>query len=432
MKKMKIKRGEFGVKKYIILTGTIARMGGAQMYVNNKVQFVRKEGWKPFVFSGLKGPVLIEGLKQYEYGIMSDLDESPQFYSKENQSKIIERLVKMIKFTDADEVIIESNTSHFSYWGELLAKRLKCKHFVFLLDETFDLTSDQKKYFEFKFRRGELSVIKERSLQLLFGEKVDIERPEQYVLVAPCNNVVEDVEDNRFNNIPYKKFDHVICSLGRLNKNYIPVVVEGFEKFARGTTDKILYIFIGSQPEDYPVDIPYKIKETFQGMNNVTLLMPGYVFPIPRSIMKKIDLAIASSGSAAVLADEGVTTITMDGEDGQPIGVLGYDTQERLFRNQPQKYTLCELINEVIFNNYLSDYKYHIEESLDDEVYMEQHFAFIEKSEKNKEYYDISLLKNNQLKMIFKMLFINNFGVCNYRKLGKWKRRLQQRKSEDK
>lgn len=420
------------MKKYVILTGTIVRMGGAQMYVSNKAQFVGKKGWNAFVFSGVQGPVLIGGLKKYEYDIIADLDESPQFYSKKNQEKIIARLIGKIGAKDDDEIIIESNTSHLAYWGELLAKKLGCKHYIFLLDEFFNLAPSQKEYFEFKLKRGELSVIKERSLKLLFGENYNIEKPGQYILVAPCNNVVEDVEDDRFNNIPYKQFDHVICSLGRLNKNYIPVVIEGFEKFARGTTDKILYIFIGSQPEDFPIDIPQKIKETFQGLNNVTLLMPGYVFPIPRSIMNKIDLAIASSGSAAVLADEGVTTITMDGEDGQPIGVLGYDTQERLFRNQPQKYTLYEIMNEVIFNNYLSRYEYHIEGSLDDEAYMEQYFDFIEKSEKNKEYYDMNLLKNNQPKMLFKRLFINNFGVCNYRKFGKWKRRLQQRKSRDK
>lgn len=31
------------MKKYIILTGTIARMGGAQMYVSNKAKYVKKK-----------------------------------------------------------------------------------------------------------------------------------------------------------------------------------------------------------------------------------------------------------------------------------------------------------------------------------------------------------------------------------------------------
>ena len=40
-----------------------------------------------------------------------------------------------------------------------------------------------------------------------------------------------------------------------------------------------LYIFIGDQPEEYPIDIPEKIKSVFQELDNVTLLLPGLCFP---------------------------------------------------------------------------------------------------------------------------------------------------------
>lgn len=405
------------MKKYIILTGTIARMGGAQMYVSNKAKYVKKKGWQEFVFSGDKGPILINNLQKYERNIIQDLDEAPQFYSRKNRIKIIERIVKIIEATPKDEIIIESNTIVSAYWAELLAQRIKCKHFIFLLGEEFRVTLSQKEFFKYKLNRNELSVIKEHSLKILFGENFSIENPEQYVLVAPCNNVVDDVQDSRFDNIQYKKYDHVICSLGRLDKKYIPTVIKGFEKFAKNTKDRILYIFIGDQPEEYPIDIPKKIKNAFQEIDNVTLLLPGYVFPIPRSIMKNIDLAIASSGSAAVLADEGVTTITMDGEDGQPIGVLGYDTQERLFRTEPRKFELSNLMNEVIFNGYLSRFKYHMEKGLDDDAYMEQHFDFTKRSKQSKEFYNVELFKNNRPKLLFKRIFINCFGVFWYRKL---------------
>ena len=116
--------------------------------------------------------------------------------------------------------------------------------------------------------------------------------------------------------------------------------------------------------------------------------------------------------------------------------MLGYDTQERLFRKKPQRFTLSEIMNEILFNDYLSHYEYHIEDSLEDDAYMQQHFDFITKSEKTQVYYNINLLKNNQPKMLFKRLFIDCFGVCNYRRLGKWVHQthgmVAHRKSEEK
>ena len=44
-----------------------------------------------------------------------------------------------------------------------------------------------------------------------------------------------------------KKYDHVICSLGRLDKKYIPTVIKGFEKFAQNTKDRI-FIHIHRRP----------------------------------------------------------------------------------------------------------------------------------------------------------------------------------------
>lgn len=179
-------------------------------------------------------------------------------------------------------------------------------------------------------------IIARNTLQLV-QESINQFNPDMVIFdYSVIDSNATDIIDSTIGNIEGtvvdKKQAFDLCAdfnrtvrMGIWNKIYrkecIPTVIKGFEKFAQNTKDRILYIFIGDQPEEYPIDIPEKIKSVFQELDNVTLLLPGYVFPIPRSIMKNIDLAIASSGSAAVLADEGVTTITMDGEDGQPITV---------------------------------------------------------------------------------------------------------------
>ena len=47
------------MKKYIILTGTIARMGGAQMYVSNKAKYVKKKDGRSSSFQGTEDQFLL-------------------------------------------------------------------------------------------------------------------------------------------------------------------------------------------------------------------------------------------------------------------------------------------------------------------------------------------------------------------------------------
>ena len=70
--------------KYIIFTGTITRVGGAQIYVKNKVNYMKSLGWDVYVFSALDGPVIINGLSEFKNAIIPELNYYPNYFSNKD------------------------------------------------------------------------------------------------------------------------------------------------------------------------------------------------------------------------------------------------------------------------------------------------------------------------------------------------------------
>lgn len=337
---------------FIMLTGTIARMGGAQMYVNNKASFMKKNGYQVFVFSGLLAPVLINGLKQYENTIIPELEKFPIVLPKREINNVLKRILCVIGNTKGSNVIIESNEAHMSIWAEMLAEKINARHYAFLLDESFSVDPGYIPFLKYKFDRNELLFISKDSPKLLFEKYYNTE-PVEPVLSAFCSNVVEDVADRRFDEIDYGQYDIVTCHIGRLNKIYVPNVITGLKLFSQKHLDKKLaFIFIGDQPKDFIPDMNLVIKDELSVLENVDVYNMGYVYPIPESMFKHLTVNISTAGSARVSAVRDVLTINMDAKDGQPIGVFGYTTNNNLYRENEPIIPLAELLEDVCFGDY--------------------------------------------------------------------------------
>ena len=403
--------------KFILFTGTIARVGGAQMYVKNKINYMRSLGWEVYVFSALDGPILINGLSDFKETIIPELYQYPGLVRK---NKIIKMIMDTIGYAEesSEEILIESNAIPISCWAEIIAEKLKAKHFMFLLDEHLEYSEEYYEFVKFKFDRKEIAVIKEKLVKKLLRDRVDVNDPERYILRAVCTNVVEDTKDERFDGIDYSKFDYTFCSLGRLNKEYIPSVIEGFEKFALKHPEKNLCcIFIGDQPENFVPDMKKVITERLGKISNISLRMIGYVYPVPLSFFQNIDIGVATSGSASLFWKQDVVTISMDVYDNYPIGVLGYTTKNTMIREKEQKYDLDVLIEKILFQNYLKNHHYSAPNNNSTEFWFNQHFTFIEQSESQKEYYDVSGIKIMSVRDKMKRFLFGMFGVRNCQKI---------------
>lgn len=407
-------------KFYIIFTGTIVRMGGAQLYVSNKAKRMKELGWKVLVFSGLKGPIMINDLLEYDNGIKDEFSIYPFLLSHKTINKIFDNIINNNHISVENEVIIETNSIHSAYWGEIFAQKIRGKHFIFLLDEYYDFPKNYLPFFQFKYKREELALINKKAFDSLFKNNT-VEFKEKTILVAPCNNVVSDIKTTLLDDINFDSFDYVCLSLGRLNKNYIPNVIDGFKEFALNNPNKkMLYIFIGNQPEDYPINIYQNIKDELSVLNNVELNMMGYVFPIPKKIFQFIDFAVASSGSSWVLLNEDIPTVTMDANDGKPIGILGFSTMQSLYRNDEKIIELSNYMDDVLIKGILNDHDLEKKDYGTENEMIEDHINFINNSCDKRDYFDMNLIKLNGIKDRIKIWIISLVGIKQYKKIIKY------------
>ena len=398
------------MKKYIILFNSIAGMGGGQMYVRNKLIFMREKGWDAYIVSWFGDKILIPEFECYKELTFKEMTLTPMTLENKEVDYYIEKIIKMTNIKEKDEVIVESNTPVMAYWGEILAKKIAAKHIVYLLDERNDLLVSEKylSFFYFKLKRRELAGINTKAIDLLFRRYRGYIADESAMLPAVCQNVVEDYDSKLMCNYSHERVN--ICVIGRLEKPFILPAAKAIEKITMThLEDKFTVWFIGASDNG---NTEIELVSLFANHENVELIITGYLFPIPRKLLKGMDYCISSAGSAGVAYREGIVTISIDAHDSQAIGILGYTTQNTLYRKEEPRQNIEKLLNKVMYENELNKYEFVPSDYKPDINSLEKHIAFLEESEKSKEYFNINEL--HSVKDDIKKNIIRFLGIRNY------------------
>ncbi|MCB7303463.1 hypothetical protein NE683_03500 [Bariatricus massiliensis] len=400
------------MKKFILLSYSIAGMGGGQMYQRNKLAFMKEKGFDCYIFYAVTGSIVIPDFFEFEKNCINLLGINPQILSKKKIDTVISTIESVVGEIDS-ECIIECNNKVSSVWGELIAKKFGCRSIIIILDEKIgSLDQGMKNFFEFKFNRKELFGAKNETFKMIFKKEV----PSYYKYEIPftCSNVVEDIESELVKKIGNR--DLTIGTIGRLNKAYVWTLVNEVKKFALNHTNyKIQYIMIGDSPNN---EDKTRIENLFIDVDNLELVMLGAMYPIPRSLFSKIDIFVSSAASARVSAIEKIPTITIDARDYKAIGILGVDTNNTVFRNKEAAIDISAVIeNLVIEDKYKSlNVKFSGNNSFSSSKYFEEHLSRLDDAEPVGEYYDIGLEKLSFIRYIEKVI-LNLFGYDFYQRL---------------
>lgn len=305
------------MRHYVFITMSACQIGGAEQYIYNKCLFLERLGFRVHVISGLKRPFMIHGLKCFEKECIPCVMYAPSSFSKINRRKLLNVMKRLIAPTDTDSILIESNGIAQALWGELLASDLKCKHVYFDLYELYDFNTQQKDYIRYKCCRNEIAGITRTSIGQML-EEPETEYTE--AISACCNNVVADCKDEYLNNIS-NDIDYIIGYMGRLEKKCLPNVLKEFQKFAvRYNSKKIVFVFIGGANNKR---ITENIKKELMNYANVEVVITGYVYPISRSLIKKVNIFVSTAGSAIVSYYDHIPTIMVHPVEGYSIGIIG-------------------------------------------------------------------------------------------------------------
>ena len=387
------------MKKYVILTFAVAGIGGTQIYVRNKILFLRSLGWDVTVICTETGDdVVVKELIPYKGHSMPELIKNPFLFSKTQRNEIFGRMRSWIG-DGYDETVIETNIMPATTWGEMLAEQIGAKHFIFLIQEDYSLSDIRyMKFFDFKYQRGELAANTKYALKQLFDGYREIPDSQCGELLAVCYNVVEECESEH--DLGIAQADYPIGSMGRLNKPFVLPMVKDVVTFARSHTDKTMQlVFFGGSPVQNDYDDIYAAAT---GASNLSVYITGPIFPVPRHLLKKMDVFVSSAGAARTSADEGLITVAIDANDYEPIGIVGYTTDEIVHRapDAPHK-TTVELLEDILIKKVYEGKNAEIRVSDPDYmVVFKDHMNYIEQSADDLEYYDVRKLRPHVLGLI--------------------------------
>ncbi len=409
------------MKKYILF-GNIVGIGGWQIYIDGKVSYLKENGWEVYVFCPKRTLnhelIKLNGLKEYEKNMMSELCYSPYHLTSLQQKYVIDTMISIISPQESsnDKVIVESTSMNDSLWGELLSKRLGAKHVVYLLHSHFNkLSPSYISYFNFKYERKELAGMAEKTLLSLFRGYRKIDSNSNYYFKAagknPISNSCELDVSTRNIISEAKKCDYLIGAFGTLNKPHSLDIFEEVKNFAYKHIDKkIAYIVIGSSLLG---TVEENMLQSAKKCTNLTLLMVKEMYPVPEQFFKAMDVCIGSWGSARVAAIAGAKTIRLSSDiDIIPQGVIGYTLTEEPY-SQYDSYggTLLEILEDVLLSEKYNNMQYIPPLSYPD--YHEENdkfMHFIKNSSPIIEYYSISKIKPLDIKQYFKKYLIAMLG----------------------
>ncbi len=291
---------------YIFICDIAGYISGAPIYQRNKAKYLSRIGWN-VVFLPLKhGTVYIKDADSYARGSFPFLRCRPCDMRRSDVEGCLDLMVNAVGEAGL-RVIVESCTDWTAYWAEMLAERLKGRHFIFLLDESNDNIKDNDSFFWWKYRRGEMAGIAPEVIKTIFPILEEMPENDVTSFTAYCSNSIQDYTCNEMSNWNYHSFN--IGSIGRLDKVFVPQICGAVKSLAQSHLDTQFGFYLFGGAVDSSKETIVKL---FSDVSNVHLYISGFLWPLPHDVLRKMDVFVGAAGSARVPTLIGVPSICMD------------------------------------------------------------------------------------------------------------------------
>lgn len=328
------------MKYYLFLTNEVGNVGGGQLYIAHKSSFLQECGYKPLVCFFLDTEIKIDAFREYAGNFIREMQMPYGSCTSRIRTQAAEKILEILKrngIKKGDEVIFESYNNLTSLWGEwfsvyLQRRGYKGRHLFYnIVEHPRFVTGAQKELTLVKFGKGQLKCVKPTLLQKALPE-VDCGDTELTPGESSSRNVV-DVECPGMNY--ERRGNFTILSLSRLDKPYIPYAMAAVAEFCRKHPDEEFDLIVVGDTSDKSV-MRNAVKD-IEKCRNIRLINLGYLFPIPKEVMRVSDVMLGVAGSVRLCYSEGVPSISIDSNDFKAIGIFGEDTETIIARKEDEK-----------------------------------------------------------------------------------------------
>lgn len=410
------------IKYYLFVVSDISFIGGVQLYIKRKCEYLSKNNYIPLIITGDNLNVMVSELNKYKQLMIEELMFPPIYFSLKKISKVIIKIVNWIKnnCNEDDNIVIESNNIGAALWSELIAKKLKTINILYFLgnDEAIRNSVYYQEYAKFKLKKNELILVTDKSMQIMFGNNENIDKfKNDYVNIPFEKN--EIIKDNSsimpfLNNIDNSSF--VISTVSRLEKKYIHKLIESTGKIAKDNSkDKFVLIIVGNSKYKNLLD---KFKEKYKFFQkNLDVIFTGYINPLPEILFKRTHIFVGMGTSVINSISQGCATICFDPRTNLSAGILGLSIRNFAYNDKEKENILEYDISKLLYNKKLLKEaeirgKKLFEEEYSNEIIMKKFIDLFNEIIKHseKKYYNVfdyrgKISKKEQLKIfLFKIL----------------------------
>ena len=339
---------------YIFITPNLSHIGGAELYMKNKAQYLKDLGIKVLFITGDCKEIKIKELFGFEILEVPQIIFPIYYYNKKN---ILNHIIKWLKERVAvGKAVIESHNLYACTWGEMVAKELKAENIVYFLAEENIYNCDEtfSEFIQYKADIGRFFGITEMSNKVIFGEnfkKLSLKnnffnipvKIEDYIDFKPAekkkNLICKNIEVSDFN----------IITITRLEKNYLSFFLDEIVKCKELQKYNIKVFVIGDSNNKNLIS---KFRLTYENCtSSVKIFFLGYIYPLTKEIFEQCNIYIGMGTTIINAASMGCASIIVDPRNNKSAGIFGIDNNNFAFsKNYTKEKNITEDILRLIDN----------------------------------------------------------------------------------
>lgn len=396
-------------RHYIILGSTAGGVSGGIIYHRNKLIFMRQKGWYSHILSTEKGKIQVGGLSQFVLGTYPFLKQFPNSFPSSILSQNLNIVVEALLNLKSGELVIESSTEVTAVWGELMAARIQCKHVVVYINESsLCMKPSLASFFKFKFDRKELACISDKHMISIFSNYWNVNENNAVSLSCACSNSLQYC-NSIYNDLSFD--GNVVGYIGRIDKPFFGQMYQEIENFCLLHSEKSYNLVIfGGSSQKIAIE---RLEKRCSKIPNLSLVLTGFIYPIPFAATQKIDVFFACAGSSSVAFKTGKPTVDIDS--------VSYCISGVLKRISPKVHVKCPkgdsyldylewILNDKVkltIDSYCLD-----EDTAIINNAFEKHLKFLENSSKELFYYEVDSISmiyyKDYIKRILRFIFKSN------------------------
>ncbi len=346
---------------YIIVTNSMHLMGGAELYAIRRARYLKQAHNCNVIFI-LKEKIEDNGfwnkeMENYKVIHFPEMKKPILFFSKRESTKIVDAIFEKTGGI-VNNCYIETHVIHLAGWAELLAQKIKGFNVLYFLNN-MPINGRVRFYpyynfYEYKLSHNEMIGLNKALLPIIFQKKIE-EKYNQYVNIGfSSKELVLKSKCDKYTLEEIKEYDFVIGTVGRLEKEYIRVLIEEVITFSvKNKTKKIALLIGGDTPNrelrEFYDKSYFKNEEIGRIYPNLNIWHLGYINPLGMDFFKKLDVFVGQGTAVINAISQKVATIVIS--NLKINGILGIDTDLFGYSDQTIFYDLQEKLKSLLYDS---------------------------------------------------------------------------------